>query len=1107
MKKTILLILMLLPIIANAYDFEVDGIGYNIVSSKDKTVEADASDLKTIIIPETISYSGISFTVIGVKAYFLSISSISLPSTIEYFVSLSSGGRIGTYDIFISDISKFLRIEKRGFPDEGLYGKYNLYLNNELITEINYPSDCDSITNVLGNCQNNIEQLYIPHSVRKIAHWAFQDCKNLKKVIIDGELKELPSETFSGCINLESIKMSNSIECIGSYCFSGCKNLSNIELPSNLQRINTGAFWGCESLMSIKFPKNILLIGGGAFQGCISLKEITIPQKVISIEGGAFYGCSGLKKITFEGNLHEIGEQAFDGCSSIEEIVSSQNQLYNINENTFSKLAYMFATLIVPIGLKDVYNNSQGWNLFENVTEDESCMRYDILNDNLKYMLKDISSIKYSYSQMLHLKIQGSLTNNSNNVIYLRKYEYVIDDEIIKRNLDPENTHLFAIQPNSNYDFLFDYWFSYYKDDTFDKQSLKKIIFYFSDETSNYLFESDVRQYYTLQYMVGEGEMYITYKIAEGDPIVPETPPTREGYTFSGWSEIPETMPNHDVYVNGYFTINKYKLTYKVDDEEYKSYDVEYASTITPETAPTKEGYTFSGWSEIPETMPANDVTVTGTFTINKYKLIYMVDGVEYKSFEIEYNSTITPEAEPTKDGYKFSGWSEIPETMPAHDVTITGSFERVYSGGDVANLINLLLFGNVDDEDIALYDMNGDGELNIGDLILIMRAAQNNSRNRSAANRAAENQTIEFAADNLTMKPGETSALNISLSSSISGIYGIQFEVNLPEGFSLEKGVNDKIYEMSANQVDDITCNDRDLVNGTYRFFIYSSTLQELKGGSLMSLNLKADADKALGNYSVSISNVALSDYDGHVTKEDGSSVGVKVTNSFTLLYQVDGEDYKSYEIEYGESITPEAEPTKEGYTFSGWSEIPETMPAEDVIVKGTFTVNQYILTYVVDGEVYKEYSYDYGSAITPEAEPTKEGYTFSGWSEIPETMPAKEVYVVGTFTINKYKITYVIDGEVYLTKEVEYGSWITPPNPDDHEGYDFAWEDYPDTMPAHDITINGAYTATGIEAILASEPDVKIFTVSGKPLNKVQKGVNILRYKDGRTRKIVVK
>ena len=68
-------------------------------------------------------------------------------------------------------------------------------------------------------------------------------------------------------------------------------------------------------------------------------------------------------------------------------------------------------------------------------------------------------------------------------------------------------------------------------------------------------------------------------------------------------------------------------MTYTVDGEEYKTYEVEYGATITPEAAPTKEGYTFSGWSEVPKTMPAKDVTVTGTFTVNKYKLTYMVDG------------------------------------------------------------------------------------------------------------------------------------------------------------------------------------------------------------------------------------------------------------------------------------------------------------------------------------------------------------------------------------------------------------------------------------------------------------------------------------------------
>ena len=51
------------------------------------------------------------------------------------------------------------------------------------------------------------------------------------------------------------------------------------------------------------------------------------------------------------------------------------------------------------------------------------------------------------------------------------------------------------------------------------------------------------------------------------------------------------------------------------------------------------EGYTFSGWDDVPETMPDNDVTVSGTFSINKYKLIYKVDGADYKSYDVEYGA------------------------------------------------------------------------------------------------------------------------------------------------------------------------------------------------------------------------------------------------------------------------------------------------------------------------------------------------------------------------------------------------------------------------------------------------------------------------------------
>jgi surface protein len=136
---------------------------------------------------------------------------------------------------------------------------------------------------------------------------------------------------------------------------------------------------------------------------------------------------------------------------------------------------------------------------------------------------------------------------------------------------------------------------------------------------------------------------------------------------------------NYDIqYVAGKLTVTEpdsYTLTYKVDGQEYKTFSVKYREAITPLAAPEKEGYTFSGWSEIPETMPAHDLTVTGSFSINKYKLVYVVDGEEYKTYEVEYGEAIIVEPAPTKEGYAFSGWSEIPKTMPAHDVTITGAF------------------------------------------------------------------------------------------------------------------------------------------------------------------------------------------------------------------------------------------------------------------------------------------------------------------------------------------------------------------------------------------------------------------------------------------------
>ena len=75
-------------------------------------------------------------------------------------------------------------------------------------------------------------------------------------------------------------------------------------------------------------------------------------------------------------------------------------------------------------------------------------------------------------------------------------------------------------------------------------------------------------------------------------------------------------------------------------------------------------------------------------------------------------------------------------------------------------------------------------------------------------------------------------------------------------------------------------------------------------------------------------------------------------------LTYKVDGADYKILEVEVDSAITPEPEPTKDGYTFSGWSWIPKKMPEEDVAITGTFTPSTGVETAVGSGRPFDVYT-----------------------------------------------------------------------------------------------------------------------------------------------------
>lgn len=202
---------------------------------------------------------------------------------------------------------------------------------------------------------------------------------------------------------------------------------------------------------------------------------------------------------------------------------------------------------------------------------------------------------------------------------------------------------------------------------------------------------------YKVDYVV-DGEVVASDSVKCGTPITLLEEPTKEGYTFSGWGETPETMPAGDVTINGTFTINRYLVTFKIGDEVIAADSLEYGTAIVAPEAPDKEGYSFCGWGEVVETVPASDVTYEGTYTVNIYKVYYYVGEELVHTAEVAYGEAI-PEYiyAPTKEGDVFEGWiGDTYDTMPAHDVTYTASINS-----SIHQLTG-------DNSQLTIYDLTG---------------------------------------------------------------------------------------------------------------------------------------------------------------------------------------------------------------------------------------------------------------------------------------------------------------------------------------------------------------------------------------------------------------
>ena len=618
------------------------------------------------------------------------------------------------------------------------------------------------------------------------------------------------------------------------------------------------------------------------------------------------------------------------------------------------------------------------------------------------------------------LKYEATYTINSYYLTYL------LDGDVYKSQKMYYGTDITPIQEPSQEGYTFSGW-----------QNVPKTMPAYNDTIIGYFTINK----YILSYQV-DGQVYLNDTLEFGAVVNALEEPVREGYTFSGWSKIPSNMPARNVTVSGSFTINRYQLTYLVDDEFYYKQNYNYGTVITAPDQPVKEGYSFSGWQNVPETMPARNDTILGFFTINSYVVSYVVDGQEYSADTLEYGAVINALAEPVREGYTFSGWSRIPSTMPARNLVISGNF--------TVNRYQLTFI--VDGEFYNKQNYNYGSSITLPETP-VREGYTFSGWNKTLTSMPAYNDTITgyFTVNSYRVTyyvDGEVYFIDtLSYGESFSPIAE---PVRVGETFSGWKGTPGF---MPARDI---------VINGTFDMNSYTITYYvdgEIYHSEIYSYGseIKALPEPVRDGYTFS----GWSEIPAVMSTNDIEVTGTFSVNSYTVTYYLDGEFYHSDTYTYGSKVDMLSEPTKEGYSFSGWSKILATMPSRNDTITGYFTVNVYHVTYLVDGEIYYMDSLTYGESFTPIAEPTRVGETFSGWKGVPDVMPAHDIVINGSFNTNSYTITYYVDGEVYNSELYPYGSRIKLLTAPEREGYTFSgWSEIPPVMPNNDLEVYGTFS-----------------------------------------------
>ncbi len=537
--------------------------------------------------------------------------------------------------------------------------------------------------------------------------------------------------------------------------------------------------------------------------------------------------------------------------------------------------------------------------------------------------------------------------------------------------------------------------------------------------------------------------------------------PTKEGHTLTWEPTIPSRVGTEDLAFTAKFTPVTYTYTFNANGGVFADGSVVKTmlfnhgdATKAPDTAPTKEGYVFTGWKQLDGTaMPekaVGDLTLYAQYEPATFTVSFDSDGgsavpsEDHKADE-EINSFPTP----TKDNAIFVGWTyngqriSYPFTMPASNITLKAAWEYM---GPITATLTYEFTGDVPAGAETLLPAGGSYEAG-QNVTLADKPTFDGYEFHGWFYRGEQVSQIMLPADGATVTgywteiPAQKGTINFydgdKLLFTKTGNVGEQEAAPVPptkEGYTFVCWT-----DANGGEVTFPVTYTEDTIN------VYAKwEASELTVTYYLAVGAEDPLEVQTYETGDAIIPAALPEgfeCDGWVDADGNPLPAVMGTKSlvvypknltpksYNLTFDANGGHFGDDEtntsitsqVLYGSEIKRPAPPVRDGYVFAGWEpNVEAEMPNHDLTYTAKWETapvdgETYSAVFLVDGVPHAQYVLKEGDIIPVPADPQKFGYKFKGWEpEVPSTMPAHNVEFVATWEVDKEFVTVIIGGVV---------------------------------------------------------------------------------------------